>query len=201
MAYLDLAAVAAAPVYRDPFEHMLLDHALTVESAAAIAPDYPAIDRPGSFALADLKLGPAVRQLIAELDSDAFRGLMAEKFAVDLTGKPTTFTLRGLCAARDGQIHTDSKSKILTILIYLNLGWTPEGGRLRLLRDGHDLDDFATEIEPSFGKMLAFRRSDRSWHGHDPYQGPRRVLQMNYVTSAKASLVSELRHRVSALMK
>lgn len=201
MTHLDLAAVAAAPLHRDPFEHILLDNALTGGSTAAITSDYPTIDKPGSFALADLNLGPAMSQLIDELDSDEFRGLMAEKFAVDLTGRPTTFTLRGVCSARDGQIHTDSKSKILSILIYLNLSWTGEGGRLRLLRKPGGLDDFATEIEPSFGKMLAFRRSERSWHGHHPYQGVRRVLQMNYVTSAKASLVSELRHRVSALMK
>ena len=49
--------------------------------------------------------------------------------------------------------------------------------------------------------MLVFRRSDRSWHGHRPYEGPRRVLQMNYVTSGKALLMSDLRHRLSALVK
>lgn len=201
MTYLDLAAVAAAPVKTDPFEHILLDHALTAESAAPIEADYPEIGKPGSFALADLSIGPAVRQLIDELEGDGFRELLADRFQVDLAGKPTTFTLRGACAPRDGQIHTDSKSKILTILLYLNPAWAPDGGRLRLLRNGTDLEDFAAEIEPSFGKMLVFRRSERSWHGHRPYEGPRRVLQMNYVTSGKALLMSDLRHRLSALVK
>jgi hypothetical protein len=201
MAYLDLAAVAAAPVKDDPYEHMLIDHAVRAETAAAIEADYPQIDKPGSFALADLEFGPAVRQLIDELDSDAYRDLLADKFGVDLAGRPTTFTLRGACAAKDGQIHTDSRSKILTILIYLNPAWAPDGGRLRLLRGGRDLEDYAAEIEPTFGKMLVFRRSERSWHGHKPYEGPRRVLQMNYVTSGKALLMSDLRHRLSALVK
>lgn len=201
MTYLDLAAIAAAPVKTDPFEHILLDHALKAESAAAIEADYPEIGKPGSFSLADLEIGPAVRQLIDELEGDGFRSLLADRFKVDLAGRPTTFTLRGACAARDGQIHTDSKSKILTILLYLNPAWAPDGGRLRLLRNGTDLEDFAAEIEPSFGKMLVFRRSERSWHGHRPYEGPRRVLQMNYVTSGKALLMSDLRHRLSALVK
>jgi SM-20-related protein len=201
MAYLDLAAIAAAPVHQDPFEHMLVDQALFAESAPAIEADYPKIDKPGSFALGDLEIGPAVRQLIAELDTEAFRQVMAEKFAVDLTDRPTTYTLRGACAAKDGQIHTDSKSKIITILIYLNPAWAPDGGRLRLLRNGRDLENYAAELEPTFGRMLAFLRSDRSWHGHKPYEGPRRVLQMNYVTSGKASLLSNVRHRLSALTK
>lgn len=201
MAYLDLAAIAAAPVRQDPFEHMVVDQALFTESAAAIEADYPKIDKPGSFALGDLELGPAVRQLIAELDAEAFRTLMAEKFEVDLADRPTTYTLRGACAARDGQIHTDSKSKIITILLYLNPAWAPDGGRLRLLRNGRDLENYAAELEPTFGRMLAFLRSDRSWHGHKSYEGPRRVLQMNYVTSGKATLLSNVRHRLSALTK
>jgi hypothetical protein len=201
MDYLDLAVVRAALVRAEPFEHLLVREALAANTAAAISAAYPVIDKPGSFALADLELGPALRQLIAELDSDAFRDVIAEKLGVDLCGKPTTFTLRGACGRKDGQIHTDSKSKIVTILLYLNESWAPTGGRLRLLRNGRDLDDFTTEIEPAFGAMLAFRRSDRSWHGHLPYEGPRRVLQMNYVASERASLVSDLRHRLSALTK
>lgn len=201
MAYLDLAAIEAAPVQPDPFEHMLIDHAVKPETAQAIAAHYPVIDKPGSFALADLALGPSLRQLIAELDGPEFRELLEAKFDTDLADRPTTFTLRGACAAKDGQIHTDSRSKILTILLYLNSGWTPSGGRLRLLRSGRDLENYATEIEPTFGKMLIFRRSDSSWHGHHSYEGPRRVLQMNYVASARSSVFSTLRHRISALAK
>ncbi|MDB5446871.1 MAG: hypothetical protein JWQ97_2188 [Phenylobacterium sp.] len=201
MSFVDFLAVAAAPVRRTPFEHMLVDCALRADSAAAIDADYPCIAKSGSFAVSDLDMGPAVRGLISELGGTPFRELMAAKFEVDLEGKPAVFTLRGACAARDGKIHTDSRSKIISILIYLNSGWQSDGGRLRLLRDGRDLENYAVEIEPTFGRMLAFRRSERSWHGHHAYRGPRRVLQMNYVTSANASFFSEIRHRVSALAK
>ena len=44
------------------------------------------------------------------------------------------FTARGWRRPKDGKAHTDSKSKIITVLLYLNPApWTPSGGRLRLL--------------------------------------------------------------------
>ena len=32
-------------------------------------------------------------------------------------------TARGVSAARDGQIHTDSRTKLMTVLIYMNNAW------------------------------------------------------------------------------
>ena len=32
-------------------------------------------------------------------------------------------TARGQSAARDGQIHTDSRTKLITVLIYMNNSW------------------------------------------------------------------------------
>jgi hypothetical protein len=49
--------------------------------------------------------------------------------------------------------------------------------------------------------LVAFKRTDDSWHGHTTYSGPRRVLQLNYLQSSRASLVGALRHRLSALSK
>lgn len=201
MFHLDLAAIAATPVNEDPFRHMLVTSAVRRESVSELLASCPAINKPGSFEVTDLQTGLALRELIDELRGDAFRRLMSEKFDVDLTDRPTCFTLRGACALKDGQIHTDSNSKILSILLYLNPGWTADGGRLRLLRSGRDLEDFAVEIEPTFGRMLVFRRSEHSWHGHYAFAGPRRVLQMNYLRSSKDRLVSAVRHHLSALVK
>ena len=44
------------------------------------------------------------------------------------------FTARGYCWLKDGKIHTDTESKIITALLYMNRAWAPAGGRLRLLR-------------------------------------------------------------------
>ena len=126
---------------------------------------------------------------------------MERIFAIDLANKPTTVTLRGQCSPRDGRIHTDSRSKVLSLLLYLNDGWESPEGRLRLLRKMNDIDDYAVEVPPTFGTLVGFQRSDLSWHGHTRFAGPRRVLQFNYVQSARSSFVVDLRHRLSALAK
>ena len=201
MGFLDIEALRAAPVSHEPFDYIVLERFVREESRAALSADYPAIDKPGSFALADVEVRGAVAALIAELEDEPFRRLMQEKFAVSLAERATTFTLRGMCGDKDGYVHTDSKSKIVTVLVYLNDAWAPDGGRLRLLRNAHDLEDYAAEAPPDFGTLVAFKRSERSWHGHKPFIGPRRVLQMNWVTSDAAARWQHLRHRVSAAVK
>jgi hypothetical protein len=70
-----------------------------------------------------------------------------------------------------------------------------------LLRNDHDLEDYAAEAPPNFGALVAFRRADNSWHGHKRFIGPRRVLQMNWVTSEGIAQWQKLRHRLSAAVK
>ncbi len=201
MTYLNLDALATEPLVRDPFDHLILKDFVRADQAAAIGRDYPAIDRAGSFTLEDVRVSGALAGLIAEMDGPEFRAIIEKKFDLDLSPYPTMFTVRGVCGADDGQIHTDSKTKIITILLYLNEAWAPDGGRLRLLRNGQDLDDVIIEVPPDFGSLLAFRRSDNSWHGHKPFAGPRRVVQMNWVTSNRTAAWQQFRHRVSAAVK
>ncbi len=59
----------------------------------------------------------------------------------------------------------------------------------------------AAEVSPKFGTLLVFRRSDNSWHGHEQYVGPRKVLQMNWVVSDKVAAWEQWRHRISAAAK
>ena len=201
MGFLDIDALTAAPLNHDPFDYLVLERFVRPETRSRIAEAYPAIAKPGSFALEDVEVKGALAGLIEELQGETFRRAIEEKFDLDLAGKATTFTVRGMCGDRDGDIHTDSKSKIVTILIYLNDDWAPDGGRLRLLRNDHDLEDYAAEAPPDFGAMVAFRRSDNSWHGHKRFIGPRRVLQMNWVISEGAAQWQKLRHRLSAAVK
>jgi hypothetical protein len=201
MTYLNLEALAATPVVREPFDYLIVQDFVRPDQAAAIGRDYPAIDKPGSFTLEDVNVGGALAGLIAELDGPEFRSVIETKFGLDLTGHPTMFTVRGVCGADDGQIHTDSKTKIITVLLYLNEAWAPDGGRLRLLRNGESLDDVVAEAPPDFGTLLVFRRSDNSWHGHKPFTGPRRVVQMNWVTTHRTAAWQQFRHRVSAAVK
>ena len=144
--YLDMAAFRATPRASEPFEYLVVPGFVRTDACARINADYPKISERGSFPVAQLAFGPAFQEFLDELGSDEFRTAFEEKFAIDLTGRPSTITVRGQCSPKDGQIHTDSLSKIITVLIYMNPSWEESGGRLRLLRSGDDLDDVITEV-------------------------------------------------------
>lgn len=201
MSLLNLPAFEAEPLVREPYDYVVVPNFVRAEAREALLADYPAIDRPGSFDLEDLTVTGAVADILDELRAAPFRGAVERKFGVDLTGRPTTLTLRGMCGPGDGQIHTDSRTKIMTVLVYLNPPWSSDGGRLRVLRGPGDLEDYAAEVEPAFGTLVVFRRSERSWHGHKPFVGQRRVVQLNWVTSTGVVGLQKLRHRVSAAVK
>lgn len=197
----DLEAFSAAPLEREPFEHLVLREFVKPEALCRINSDYPRIMQTGSFPLDSVKFGPGFQAMVNALESEEFRKAFEEKFGVDLSGRPSTITVRGRCGARDGKIHNDSTSKIITVLLYLNPDWDDAGGRLRLLRSRDDIDDVAVEVQPSDGTLVAFLRSDRSWHGHLPFEGERRVIQFNWVNDSSNQRLALFRHRLSASVK
>jgi hypothetical protein len=196
----NLAAFHAAPLVREPFEYLVVDDFVLPDARAAIKVDYPNIDQSGSFPLANLTYGPAFKSFVDDLEGPDFRAAFEEKFHLDLAGRPTTITVRGRCSDHDGKIHTDSKSKIITVLIYMNPNWGDSGGRLRLLRS-ENIDDVLIEVPPKDGTLIAFKRSHNSYHGHKRYNGPRRVIQFNWVTNEGSQKLALLRHRISASVK
>lgn len=201
MTLLNLEALRAAPLQNEPFEYVLMQGLVSADALAEINRDFPAVPGPGSYPPVRLDIHGGFAGLLRELEGAEFQAAMSEKFGIDLSAYPAMFTVRGHCRAGDGKIHCDSESKIITVLLYLNPPWQASGGRLRLLRSADDLNHAAAEIEPNGGTMLAFRRSDHSWHGHEPYEGPRRAIQMNWVLNAGVVLREEWRHRLSAAAK
>ena len=199
--YLRLEAFRATPLVKEPFEHLIVSGFVGPAALAAINADYPKISTSGSFPVDQVGYGPSFQTLLDELESDAFREAFEEKFGLDLSGRPTVTTVRGRCDARDGKIHTDSTSKIITVLIYMNESWEQACGRLRLLRSADNLNDIITEVPPVAGTMLAFKRSDNSWHDHEPFAGERRVIQFNWLTSEGNRQIAMLRHHTSASFK
>jgi SM-20-related protein len=198
---LDIEGLRRTPLVPDPFPHLIVPGFVRGPARAALAQDFPQIDTAGSFPVGDLRFGPAFADFIAELEGPALRAAFAEKFAVDLAGRPTMITVRGQARAADGRIHTDSRTKIITVLIYMNESWEAAGGRLRLLRSPDRLDDAVAEVPPAAGTLLAFLVTPHSWHGHTPVSGPRRVIQLNWVTSASVVRRERLRHGLSARVK
>lgn len=201
MAHLNLDRLRAAKLETDPYLYTIVPGFLSAESLRRINETYPKIERGGSFPIESLDAGMTIKEVIDELDGPEFQAAIEEKFGIDLGGRPKMYSLRGYTRSKDGQIHTDSKDKIITVLLYLNEAWPHEGGRLRILRNGNDVDDYAAEVAPDNGTLLVFKRSDNSWHGHHPFEGPRRSLQMNWMTSEGSKGFHKLRHTISATFK
>ncbi len=199
--FLDLAALEETPLVTEPFPFVVVAGFIPRSAQAMLARDYPLIDKPGSFPLAALRYGPAFAGFIAELEGAAMRKAIAEKFAIDLSNRPSMITVRGQARAADGRIHTDTKTKLITVLIYMNEAWEAPGGRLRLLRTRDSLEHAVAEVPPAAGTLLAFRVTPHSWHGHAAISGPRRVVQLNWVESAQVVRRERLRHALSARMK
>jgi SM-20-related protein len=198
---LDLDRLHAAPLEREPFDFVVVEEFVRGEGLAAIIADFPEIRGAGSYPAQALKYGPAFGKLAAELTGCELARAIGAKFSIPLDGRPTLLTVRGISDTGDGFIHTDSATKIITLLLYLNPVWEYLEGRLRLLRSPDDLDDCVREVVPLAGTMLAFRRSERSFHGHLPYIGPRRVLQLNWVRDQRVVRRELGRHRWSARLK
>ena len=198
---LDLERLRASPLQRDPFDHVIVENFVPAEHARDLIADFPPLGGHGSFPLARETCGTAFARLAAELEGEGLRRAIEDKFAIDLTGRPTMITLRGFSDGKDGRIHTDSATKLITVLLYLNPVWREEAGRLRLLRGPDDLEDYAAEVPPLAGAMVAFRRSTASFHGHRPHVGERRVIQLNWVTDSAVVRRETARHRWSARIK
>jgi hypothetical protein len=201
MSYLDYDKLRATPRQSEPYDYLVVPNFVRAEMLDRVVADYPQVPGPGSHPPSELDITGHFDALMKELDGAPFRNIVAEKFGIDLEGRPTMYTVRGYCRSSDGKIHTDSRTKLITVLLYLNQAWDEDGGRLRILRSGEDIGDYAAEVPPYGGTLLVFRRSDTSWHGHEPFHGQRRAIQMNWVTGADVVAYEQRRHRISTTLK
>lgn len=198
---LNLEKLRQATLETEPFSYAIVPQFLDRRTVERINDTYPPIRSGGSYPIESLQTDMVIKSVIDELDGREFQEAIEEKFGVDLANKPKMYSLRGFTRAKDGQIHTDSKDKIITALLYFNLDWQPAEGRLRLLRDGKNLENHVAEVAPDNGTLLVFKRADNSWHGHYPFEGQRRALQMNWMTGAKWKRWHQVRHALSAAVK
>ncbi len=182
---INLEALAATSTLQEPYPHFIGGDIFKGGAATKVLADFPTLKQTGFFPVSDLKVTGAFEDLMQDINEPAFSALVGEKLGIDLTDKPKLITLRHWSAASDGRIHTDSLSKIATVLIYLNDSWLDSGaGRLRVLRNNHDFEDYSAEISPTVGSFFGFRRGENSWHGHLPFAGERKVLQIAWLTDA-----------------
>ncbi len=198
---LDLDVFRDAPLSREPFDFLVVPGFLKAEALQEARNDFPKGLRPGLFPLSEVSYGARFAALIEEIQGPELEAAFSAKFGVDLADKSLMITVRGRCQKKDGRIHTDTESKVVTALLYLNAEWENDGGRLRVLRGPRDLDDMIAEVPPHGGTLIAFRRSENSWHGHEPYEGERRYVMFNWMTDAAAAARELARHRMSARIK
>ena len=198
---INIDALRASPVTAEPYPYVIVPGFIRSEALEGIQSDYPTLELPGSFPLPTLTYGKNFKLMMDEICGPEMTTLIGEKFGLDLSHKPTMITVRGQCRAKDGQIHTDSKTKLITVLIYMNGKWEAPGGRLRLLRTPDNLNDAFAEVPPVEGTLLAFRNQPNAWHGHESFEGQRRAIQLNWVTGQDVVWREQTRHKISAFFK
>ncbi|MBN8874758.1 MAG: 2OG-Fe(II) oxygenase [Rhodospirillales bacterium] len=198
---LDWEAFARAPLQTEPFPYLVVPGFVPAGLAAAAGAAFPGPDLPGVLpapaTAPDDAFGRVLRALRDPDTTEAF----GEKFGLALESDTLMITLRARTRAVDGRIHTDSETKVVTALLYLNDGWAEAGGQLRLLRGPDDIEDMIAEVPPLAGTLLAFRRTPHSWHGHKPFEGTRKAIMFNWMVDATTARRELRRHAVSASLK
>ena len=195
---------ADTQVHDAPFAFLIAREQLPADAAAELARDFPRYPNAGFFPHETGDCGPSVNRLIADLTAPAFAAAIGRRLGIaDLGDKPHLVTICRSLNKRHGTIHTDSRSKIVTALVYLNESWPAiSEGCLRFLNRIDDIDDLVVpEVRPLYGHLVAFRRADNSFHGHLPHEGERRVIQVAWLTSEEEKLRKTQRGRLSRLFK
>lgn len=198
---LDLNRIRKASVRQAPYPYFTLTRAIRPKAAREAAKAFPSIDRPGAIDVETTVFGASFDALLDELKSDQFRELIAEKLDVDLEGREIVISVRGQMRLTDGNIHTDTPAKLVTVLLYFNEPGAADDASLRILNNGKDLNDYVEEIRPDLGTMIAFRVTPNCWHGHKPIVGKRLSLQLNYLSGVKTRGKHQLAHRLIGRMK
>ena len=190
-----------APVNKDFFPFFYVENVFLDQiDSASIIRDFPDINEGGSFHIESIPSGESIKKLIEELESEEFKRILESKFDINLDEAKAVTTLRGYSRKKDGKIHTDSKTKILTVLLYLNLNWPENRGHLRLLKGNNNLEEYIKEIPCTFGSLVSFKVTDQCWHGFKPYEGKRLSIQLNYIYPGALNS-HNLRHKFSSSLK
>ena len=160
MRLLDNIKIKQAQVHQEFFPFFHIENAFNENlDPSELVNNFPAIESGGSFHTENLNDG-SIKKLVDELEGDDFKQILEDKFQIDLSDAQVVTTLRGYSRSKDGQIHTDSKTKVLTVLLYLNPNWNSSVGNLRLLKINNSLDNYIKEISSEFGNLVAFKVTD-----------------------------------------
>src|ERR1700733_9106295 len=113
--FLNLGAIQNTSLNDAPFPYLVISDFINPDFLQSVVNHFPPITHRGSIPASSVSPKSLFHQLINELEGPALREVIANKFGMDLEDKPTMLTLRGMTSAKDGAIHTDSKSKLITL--------------------------------------------------------------------------------------
>jgi len=191
-------------VRQEPFPFMVAHGQLPDDARAELERDFPNYSSAGFFPYDPDDCGPSINALVRLLTAPDFASAVGKRLGIDNLGQyPTLVTLCRLLNKRHGTIHTDSRSKVATALLYLNHQWPDTSdGCLRFLHRIDSIDDLvAPELKPLYGEFAVFKRCDNSFHGHLPYEGERRVIQVAWLTSEEEKTRKTRRGRFARAFK
>lgn len=197
-----------------PFPHVAIDDFLDPATLRAVARDFP--DRSGKayFDRDQERLkyqykpqesrNRAVRNLLAELNSEAFLGFLAAMTGIEGLIADPYFIGGGLHEIMPGghlsvhadfNIHNEMKvERRLNLLVYLNEDWDPAyGGELELWDRG--MGAKVRSVAPLLGRAVVFNTAHDSFHGHpEPLACPpgrsRRSIATYYYTAFEADVAA-----------
>jgi hypothetical protein len=199
---IDIDVVRNAALSHEPYDFFCASDFLRQEAIADLRQDFPDISKPGYLTVDEVLLKGRFKTLIEELEGPELTEALSQKFGRNLHPHPRLTTIMQRSQAKYGAIHTDSASKVMTMLVYMNDTWeTDQGGRLRVLYDDTRYEPYALEVPPTMGHIFGFLRSDRSWHGHKPFTGERKVVQVAWVKDRAELDRKKKRNAVAQIFK
>lgn len=183
-----------AQLYREasPFPHVVIDDFIDPEVLREVLADFPSSENKKFFDRNQERLkfqyqpqetrSGLVRNLFAELNSQAFLGFLEELTGIEGLISDPHFEGGGLHETKRGGhlgVHADfnvhSRLKVerkLNLLVYLNDKWENEyGGELELW--DRQMKECVVRVQPVFGRAVIFNTALDSFHGHpDPLNCP-----------------------------
>ena len=191
-------------VRSEPFSFMVAKNMLPRDIMPSLLEDFPKLKGSGYLPYESEECGDSVNALIERMIEPEFANAIGDNLGIEnMSQYPTYVSISRTLQKRHGNIHTDGKSKIATALLYLNGDWaSTSDGCLRFLNRIDDIEDTVVpEIQPIYGTLVAFKRADNSFHGHLPFEGERRVIQIAWLVSAEDKLRKAKRGRLSHKLK
>ena len=191
-------------IHEQPFPFLIAEGQLPADAAAGLDRDFPRYDSAGFFPYTPEDCGPSINAVVEAMTSPVYARALGDRLGVEgLDRYPVLVTICQSLNKRHGTIHTDSRSKVASALLYLSPDWTHgSAGSLRFLNRIDSIDDLAApEVLPIYGALVAFKRADNSFHGHLPFEGERRVIQFAWLTSEEEKLRKTQRGKFSRWLK